>query len=49
MVTFDKPVGSHADCKELEYIATLHQSGPTIRMDASVTGKKLRVSRIVST
>ena len=38
MITFEKPVGAHADCKELEYISALHQSGPTLRQDASITG-----------
>jgi hypothetical protein len=42
MITFEKPIGSHADCKELEYVAALHQSGPTIRQDASITGKQIQ-------
>jgi hypothetical protein len=45
MITFEKPIGSHADCKELEYVAALHQSGPTIRQDASITGKKIQEKR----
>ncbi|KAI2501081.1 hypothetical protein MHU86_13372 [Fragilaria crotonensis] len=39
MITFEKPVGAHADCKELEYISALHQSGPTLRQDASITAQ----------
>lgn len=37
-IKFEKPIGAHADCKELEYIATLHQTGKVIRKDGSVTG-----------
>jgi hypothetical protein len=38
MLVFDKPIGAHADCRELEYISALHQSGVKIRKDASITG-----------
>lgn len=38
-IRFEKPIGSHADVKELEYIAALHQTGPKIRRDGSVDGK----------
>lgn len=38
MIVFEKPIGAHADCKELEYISALHQSGPMLRQDASISG-----------
>ncbi|KAI2490942.1 hypothetical protein MHU86_23630 [Fragilaria crotonensis] len=39
MIEFEKPVGAHADCKELEYISALHQSSPMLRQDASITAE----------
>ncbi|CAB9503446.1 expressed unknown protein [Seminavis robusta] len=35
-IGFEKPVGSHADVKELEYISALHQTGLTIRKNGSI-------------
>ena len=35
-ITFERPVGAHLDVKELEYIASLHQSGNKLRPDASI-------------
>jgi hypothetical protein len=38
-ITFDRPVGSPADLKELEYISALHQTClPKLRQDASISG-----------
>ncbi|KAI2493596.1 hypothetical protein MHU86_20954 [Fragilaria crotonensis] len=39
MIEFEKPVGAHADCKELEYISALHQSSLMLRQDASITAE----------
>jgi hypothetical protein len=37
-ITFDRPVGSPADLKELEYISALHQTClPKLRQDASIS------------
>lgn len=37
--SFMRPVGAGADIKELEYVATLHQTAPNPRDDASIQGK----------
>ena len=39
MSSFDKPIGSVADVRELEYISGLHQTDPAgIRIDGSIKG-----------
>jgi hypothetical protein len=38
-IIFQKPIGAHADLRELEYVSALHQTGATLRRDGSVTGK----------
>lgn len=37
-ITFDRKVGSETDCKELEYLSFLHQSGIEARTDCSIRG-----------
>jgi hypothetical protein len=37
--SFMRPVGAGADIKELEYVATLHQTALESRDDASIQGK----------
>lgn len=40
--SFERPVGCHADIKELEYLSALAQTGlPSLRKDASLHGKYL--------
>lgn len=38
-IIFEKPIGAHADLRELEYVSALHQTGAKLRRDGSVTGK----------
>ena len=39
MSSFDKPIGSVADVRELEYISGLHQTDPAgVRVDGSIKG-----------
>ena len=38
MLGFDRPTGSGADLKELEYISALHQTCTSVRKDASIDG-----------
>jgi hypothetical protein len=38
-ITFDRPLGSPADLKELEYLSAISQTAPELRQDASIDGK----------
>jgi len=38
-IQFDRPIGAHRDVKELQYLSALHQTGQTLRQDATVTGE----------
>ena len=38
-ISFERPVGAHADVKELEYVAALHQTCTPLRKDGSIDGK----------
>lgn len=38
-ISFERPVGAHADVKELEFVAALHQTCTPLRHDASIDGK----------
>jgi hypothetical protein len=39
-VSFQRPVGCHADIRELEYLSALAQTGlPRLRQNASLHGK----------
>jgi hypothetical protein len=40
--SFDLPCGSAADVAELEYIAALHQTGESMRLDGSIKGTFVR-------
>ena len=42
MVVFDRPIGAHADIKELEYISALHQSGSCLRPDGSIRDEDIK-------
>jgi hypothetical protein len=38
-IQFERPIGAHRDVKELQYLSALHQTGQTLRPDATVTGE----------
>ena len=39
-IQFDRPIGTPADLKELEYLSALHQTCfPKLRQDASIDGE----------
>lgn len=38
-ITFERPIGSHLDVNELQYLSALHQTGLELRQDATVTGE----------
>ena len=40
-ITFDRPIGTAADLKELEYLSALHQTClPVLRRDGSIDGEQ---------
>eukprot|EP00977_Amphora_coffeiformis_P018302 scaffold6378_cov176-Amphora_coffeaeformis.AAC.13 len=43
MVVFDRPVGSPADAKELEYVSGLHQTDAEVRVDGSIKAEDIQL------
>jgi len=41
--SFQRPVGAAADVRELEYVASLHQSGVKLRTDGTISAADVRV------
>lgn len=43
MVVFDRPLGSPADVKELEYVSGLHQTDREVRTDGSIRAEDIQL------